>query len=326
MHGARPQSQCGFVCLRLPALYARAQVFMELRPLRSFIAAAEEGNISRAAQRLNLTQPALSRQIKGLEEELGVSLLERGAHSFKLTPAGELLLREGRALVERGDLLVERVRGTAKAQVLRVGYSPTLTAGILAPAIEVFTQRHPRARVELADASSCDMVERLQKGELDVIVSVKPERDLVNVAWETVQLEKWCVVLPRQHALSGKRRLTPEDINGQKLVVYNQKDYPEYWSAIVGWCKDQGINAKIASECDGVHSLISAVEAGLGLALVVERIACLLPERLVLKPLAPQPRPACIAAGVLEKRRGEPVLAVFVEELKRAGEASAAAA
>jgi DNA-binding transcriptional LysR family regulator len=248
-----------------------------------------------------------------------VALLERGAHSFKLTPAGEMLLREGRGLIDRADTLLERLRGTARLQILRVGYSPTLTAGILAPAMEIFSQRHPKARVVLSDATSCEMVERLQKGELDVIVSVKPDRDITGVMWETVQLEKWCVVVPRQHPLAGRSALSPKDLDGQKLVVYNQQEYPEYWNSVQQWFKAQGINARIASECDGVNSLISAVEAGLGIALVVERIACLLPERVVLKPLKPQPAPACIAAGVQEKRRGEPVLAVFLEEMKRAG-------
>lgn len=293
--------------------------FMELRQLRSFIAAAEEGNISRAAQRLNLTQPALSRQIKGLEEETGVALLERGAHSFKLTPAGEMLMREGKTLLERADALLERLQGKGKTQTLRVGYSPTLTAGILAPALEVFGQKHPRARVELSDATSCEMIERLQKGELDVIVTVKPEQEMANVFWETVHKEKWCVALPRQHALAAKAALTPKDLDEQKLVVYSQREYPDYWGFLTKWFKAQGINARIASECDGVHSLISAVEAGIGIALVAERIACLLPDRVILKPLKPQPEPVCLVAGVLEKRRAEPVLAVFVEEIKQAG-------
>jgi DNA-binding transcriptional LysR family regulator len=80
------------------------------------------------------------------------------------------------------------------------------------------------------------------------------------------------------------------------------------------------MNARIASECDGVTSLISAVEAGLGIALVVERIACLIPERIILKPLQPQPAPVCIAAGVMNRQSKDKMLAVFVEELKRAGE------
>ncbi len=293
---------------------------MELRPLRSFIAAAEDGNISRAAQRLNLTQPALSRQIKGMEDELGVTLLERGAHSFSLTPAGELLLREGRILLERADALEQRVRAAAKAQTIRVGYSPSLTAGILSPAIEAFTQVHPKARVELSDLSSNEMIEALQKGTLDVIVTAPPAKDVPDITWTTVQQQAWRVAVPPQHPLISKDLLTPQDLHDQKLVIYTQRDYPDYWSAITTWFKQQGINARIASECDGVTSLISAVEAGLGIALVVERIACLIPARIVLKPLQPQPAPVCIAAGVMSKQSNDKVLAVFIEELRRAGE------
>ena len=293
---------------------------MELRPLRSFIAAAEDGNISKAAQRLHLTQPALSRQIKGLEDELGITLLERGAHSFSLTPVGELLLREGRLLLERADLLEQRVRAAAKAQTIRVGYSPSLSAGILSPAIEAFTQRHPKARIELSDLSSNEMVEGLQKGTLDVIVTVAPLREVPEITWITVQQQDWRVALPRLHPLQSKATLTPADLNDQRLVVYNQREYPDYWAGIAGWFKQQKINARIASECDGVTSLIAAVEAGIGIAIVVERIACLIPERVVLKPLQPQPAQVCIAAGTLDRGRADKVLGVFVEELKRAGE------
>ncbi len=293
---------------------------MELRPLRSFIAAAEDGNISRAAARLHLTQPALSRQIKGMEDELGVTLLERGAHSFSLTPAGELLLREGRVLVERADALEQRVRATAKAQTIRVGYSPSLSAGILSPAMEAFSQVHPRARVELSDLTNNEMIEALLKGALDVIVTVPPVKDTPEVKWVSVQTQTWRVALPRLHPLQAKPTLTPQDLHEQRLVVYSQRDYPDYWAFISAWFRQQGINARIASECDGVTSLISAVEAGIGIALVVERIACLIPERVVLKPLQPQPEPIHIAAGILDRQKTDKVFAVFVEELKRAGE------
>jgi len=300
--------------------YAKHHRFMELRPLRSFIAAAEDGNISRAATRLHLTQPALSRQIKGLEDELGVMLLDRGAHSFSLTPAGELLLREGRVLLERADALEQRVRATAKAQTLRVGYSPSLTASILSPAIEAFTQVHPKARVDLFDLTNHEMMEALQKGVLDVIVTVPGLKEIPDIVWITVQKQNWRVAVPRQHPLLAKKSLVPQDLNEQRLVVYSQKDYPDYWTYISAWFRQQRINARIASECDGVTSLISAVDAGLGIALVVEHTACLIPERVVLKDLDPQPEPLLISAGVLERQKGDKVLAVFVEELKRAGE------
>ncbi len=296
---------------------------MELRLLRSFIAAAEDGNISKAAARLNLTQPALSRQIKSLEDDLGVLLLERGAHSFSLTPAGELLLREGRGLIERADLLEQRIKASVKAQTIRVGYSPSLTAGILVPAMEAFTQLHPRVRVELSDLSSLEMLEGLQKGLLDVIVTVPPVKEAPGIAWTQVQKQAWRVAMARQHPLTSREVLTPQDLNNQRLVVYSQRDYPDYWSLVASWFKGQGINARIATECDGVNSLISAVEAGLGIALVVERIACLIPERVILKSFESPPEPVLISAGLIERAQPpDPILAVFVEELKRAGDLS----
>src|SRR5437762_9399100 len=99
--------QCQVVGLRLDFAYAPC---MELRQLRYFVAVAETGNISRAAKKIFLTQPALSRQIKALEHEIGQCLLERQAHSIRLTPAGEALLREARELFQRADQMLERVR------------------------------------------------------------------------------------------------------------------------------------------------------------------------------------------------------------------------
>src|SRR5215831_8172836 len=113
---------------------------MELRQLRYFVAVAETGNISRAAQKIFLTQPALSRQIKALEQEIGQSLLERQAHSIRLTPAGETLLQEARELLKHADGVVERVRATGRRVRLRVGYAPSLASGILPTAVEAFTQ------------------------------------------------------------------------------------------------------------------------------------------------------------------------------------------
>src|SRR5512139_1166860 len=104
---------------------------MELRQLRYFVAVAETGNISRAAKRIFLTQPALSRQIKALEGEIGQCLLERQAHSIRLTPVGEALLHEARELLQRAEQALERVRNAGRGVRLRVGYAPSLAAGFL---------------------------------------------------------------------------------------------------------------------------------------------------------------------------------------------------
>jgi len=295
---------------------------MELRQLRSFIAVAEDGVISRAAQRLHLTQSALSRQIKALEEDLGVTLLERSAHSVKLTQEGEVLLKEGRGVLERADAAVTKVRAAGKAVLLRVGYAPTLTAGILPLAISAFTQKHPRVRVELLDLSSTEMRTGLDQGSLDVVMTVKPAKLDEAIHWESLLQEAWCVAMSPNHPLNAKKSISPAQLDGARMVLFSQQEYPEYWQRVTSWFKGHGMNALIAGEYDGANSLASAIEAGLGVALVVERMACSFP-RLSLKPLKPEPEPVCIAAGVAAARRSDVILQVFVEELKRAAKESA---
>jgi DNA-binding transcriptional LysR family regulator len=295
---------------------------MELRQLRSFIAVAEDGVISRAAQRLHLTQSALSRQIKALEEDLGVTLLERSAHSVKLTQEGEVLLKEGRGVLERADAAVTKVRAVGKAVLLRVGYAPTLTAGILPLAISAFTQKHPRVRVELLDLSSTEMRIGLDQGSLDVVMTVKPAKLDEAIHWESLLQEAWCVAMSPNHPLNAKKSIAPANLDGARMVLFSQQEYPEYWQRVTSWFKGHGMNALIAGEYDGANSLASAIEAGLGVALVVERMACSFP-RLSLKPLKPEPEPVCIAAGVAAARRSDVILQVFVEELKRAAKESA---
>src|SRR5262245_46179939 len=135
---------------------------MELRQLRYFVAVAEERNISRAAQKIFLTQPALSRQIKALEDEIGQCLLERQAHSIRLTPVGEALLREAGEFLQRADQLLERVRSAGYSVRLRVGYAPSLASGLLTVAVENFVQKHPTAHIELFDLSTKEMLAQLE--------------------------------------------------------------------------------------------------------------------------------------------------------------------
>jgi DNA-binding transcriptional LysR family regulator len=285
---------------------------MELRQLRYFVAVAETRNISRAAQKLFLTQPALSRQIKALEEEIGQCLLERQAHSIRLTPAGEVLLLEAREVLERADLMLERVRSAGTGVRLRVGYAPSLASGLLAEAVENFVQKHPNARVELLDLSTQEMLSGLNAGTLDVALTVGPERDAGGLQWIALAQASW------QHPLATAKRVTPAEAARESLLVFSQRDYSEYWETVTGWLKEHQQRPSIGGQYDGVNSLLAAVEAGLGVAVVTAGVARLLPERVRLKALSAAPRPLNIAAGYRAERAQEQPLAVFIEELRLA--------
>ncbi len=296
---------------------------MELRQLRYFVAVAEEGNISRAAKRIFLTQPALSRQIKALEDEIGQCLLERQAHSIRLTPYGQVLLSEARQLLQHTDQVVERVRGAGREVRLRVGYAPSLAAGMLPAAVETFSQTHPTAQVELHDLSTKEMLSGLEREELDVALSVGQPRDAGGLQWTPLVRAPWQLAVNRNHPLARRAQVTPTEVGREPLLVFCQRDYPEYWEIITGWLRGQRQRPRIAGEYDGVDSLLAAVESGLGVALVTVRKARRVPDRVRLKKLSAAPEPLCIAAGYRANRAGDQPLAVFVEELRKAAAAIA---
>lgn len=291
---------------------------MELRQLRYFVAVAEDGNISRAAKRIFLTQPALSRQIQALESEIGQCLLERQAHSIRLTTVGKALLHEARALLQQAEQMVQRVRAAGREVRLRVGYAPSLAAGILPVAVANFTQAHPGAHIELLDLSSKEMLADLESEKLDLVIGVGKQREQRGLNWIQLVRAPWRLAVHRTHPLARRSRITPAEVAGEPLLVFCQRDYPEYWGTITDWLRTHRQRLRIAGEYDGVDSLMAAVESGLGVAMVTIRTARLVPEKVQLKALANAPAPLCIAAGHHVSRRNDPPLAEFVNELKRA--------
>src|ERR1041385_1686177 len=197
---------------------------VELRQLRHFVAVAETGNISRAAQKVFLTQPALSRQIKALEEEIGQCLLERLAHSIRLTPAGETLLREARELLRHADEMLERVRVAGRGVRLRVGYAPSLASGLLSGAVQQFAQKHPNAHVDLFDLSTKEMLAGLENDTLDVALTVGPERDGHGLKWTQLVRASFQLAVNRHHPLAGRTRVTPGEVAREPLLVFRQRD------------------------------------------------------------------------------------------------------
>jgi len=288
---------------------------MELRQLRYFVAVAETGNISQAAKAIFLTQPALSRQIKALEDEIGQCLLERRAHSVHLTPAGETLLREARELFKNVDHLLERVRLAGQGVLLRVGYSPSFASGILSAAVENFSQTHARARVELLDLSSNELLAGLENNKLDLVLTVGGDTAVRGITWTPLLRAPWRLAIKRKHRLAGRPRITPAETANEPLLIFCKRDYPEYWSIINGWFREHGQRPKIGGEYDSSETLMAAVEAGLGVAVITTRTAQLFRNRALIKTLTAEPKPLCIVAGYRTDQADPKPLAVFVEDL-----------
>lgn len=292
---------------------------MELRQLKHFLAVGETGSITAAAKKLRLTQPALSRQIKSLEEELDTALLERGAHSIQLTPAGEVLLAEARKLVRFSDTMIEKVKAAATGEPLRVGYAPSLAGEFLSIAIERFTQFHPRVRVSLFDWSSAEMRAGLANGKLDLIVAA-PCSIQEPVRWFALRDYGWQLVMHSSHPLGLKEKLTVRDLDGQRLLLYDREHYPDYWDRVTGYFREHDLQAKVAGEFDGVSSLLAALEGNMGIALLSESssIDNGKKQRLITRTLEAKPARIEVSAGVSSSVETSAQVLAFIEELRHA--------
>jgi len=293
---------------------------MELRQLKHFLTVGEERSITAAARILRLTQPALSRQIKALEEDLGTALLERGAHSVTLTPAGEVLMAETRKLLRFTDSMAEKVRAAATGEPLRIGYAPSLAGEFLAIAIERFTQFHPRVRVSLSDCSSSEMRTGLSSGKLDLILG--PPALGTEIRWENLREYHWRLVMKSSHPLAAKKKISAEDLSGEKLLLYDREQYPEYWEKVTSYFRDNKLQAKVAGEFDGISSLLAALEAGMGVAILSDSISIQRGQRdaLIARPIENAPGRLFVAAGVSNEHPCSPAVLAFVEELKQAAQ------
>src|ERR1051326_6548071 len=273
---------------------------MELRHLRYFVAVAEEENVSRAALKLHVSQPALSRQIRDLEDELGFLLLERTAKSVRLTEAGRAFVTEARAVLQRAEDAVKAARNIAHvgAGELHVGYAPSLTARILPQTLRAFQAESPNVRVRLHDFSTEEMIAGLREGKLQIALVVRLAAAMLSgLRFEELSSDSICLAVAPKHPLAGRRTVTLPEAATEPLITYSRKDYPEAHEHLAAMFATVNRKPRIAEEHDSVSSLIAAVEAGNGVAIVPESLACTAGPRLKLLPFSPALAPLVVGAA-----------------------------
>jgi DNA-binding transcriptional LysR family regulator len=276
---------------------------MELRHLRYFVAVAEMENVSRAALKLHVSQPALSRQVRDLEDELGLTLLERSAKAVKLTEAGRVFLEEARAVLERADAAVRAARAVATGHrdELHVGYAPTLSARFLPGALRAFQTSMPQVRVKLHDLASEEIVASVHESKLQLGITVRPlHKSLRGLRFEELRREPIRLAVAPRHSFARRLKVSLEEAAKQRFVAYSRAEYPDYHEMLAEIFMGVKIKPNIVEEHDGVSSLISGLEACDGVAVVPESISCIAGVRLKLLALDPEPKP--LSVGVVLRK------------------------
>ena len=281
---------------------------MELRHLRYFVAVAETENVTRAATKLHVSQPALSRQVRDLEDEIGFPLLERSAKSVRLTAAGRTFLTEARAVLLRAEQAVAAARAKAGGMSgeIHVGYAPSLTVQILPPMLRAFQGEFPQVRVVLHDLSSEEMLSRLGGKKLHVALTVRPPAKLLRgLAFVEMARYAMVVAVAPSHPLAKLKAVTLQQVAPEPLIGLNRKDYPEAHVETKRLFAAVSLKPNFAEEHEGGTGIIAAVEAGRGIALVPSSLACIVGTRVKLIPLKPALPPILVGAVRLKENESE---------------------
>jgi DNA-binding transcriptional LysR family regulator len=278
---------------------------VELRHLRYFVAVAEAENVLRAAtQKLHVSQPAVSRQIRDLEDELGAQLFERTGKSVRLTEAGFLFLKEARAVLERTNEAVRSVRAFAQAgeTELHVGYTPALRAQIVSPTLRAFQREMPKVHVKLHDWSNEKIVTGLRDGRLQLAFTVRPSKrgESRDLRFEELLREQVRLAVPPTHPFAQRRSVSLADAAKEAFVGLTREDFPDYNAYLAAIFAPVKNKPRVIEEHDSMTSVISAIEAGTGVGISVDALSYSFGSQVKLVRLTPEPKP--LSLGIATRK------------------------
>jgi DNA-binding transcriptional LysR family regulator len=285
---------------------------MELRHLRYFVAVAEELHFRRAAERLHMSQPPLSQQIRRLEEEVGATLLVRNQRRVELTAAGTAYLARAREILLAVEDAAREARRVQRGEVgrLAVGFVGSALYSVVPELLRAFRDRHPDVGLRLHELGTTEQLRRLDDGRLD-IGFIRAPGSRAGLSIETVLREPVVAALPDVHPLARGGEVRVQDLAGQPLVLMTRAGAPGLRAALGPVTDGLGEDA-IVQEVAEMQTLIGLVAAGVGMSFVPESVRALARAGVVYRPLAGEAPTVALSAAW---RTGDdsPVLAAFLE-------------
>ncbi|MCR9001617.1 LysR family transcriptional regulator [Rahnella perminowiae] len=264
---------------------------IELKRLNAFVTVVEAGSITRAAELLFIQQPPLTRLLQGLEQEFGISLLERLPRGVVPTEAGEVLLQEARAVLARAAQLSAAMRRAAQGEQgrIRIGFTSSAALHTFVPALlRRYRTIYPAVSTQLEESGSGELLSAVVAGELDVAFVRMRVKDMPELEMEKVLDEPMWVAVPAGHKLASQMAGQPlrlEDLSNEPFVLYRRRAGQGLYDAILGAYVRAGFSPHIVQEAPRLTSCLSLVGAGLGISIVPESMTRLGGDGVVFLPL-----------------------------------------
>ena len=293
---------------------------MEIRHLRYFVAVAEALSFTKAALMLHLAQPSLSRQIKTLEEELGVRLLNRTKQMVSLTDEGHSFLVDARRLLDHAREMVESVRRLPRGKIsaLNVGYVSNLFYDLLPTTLASLRRLLSTVSINLFDMSCGDQFRAIEAGKIDLgFVGLHEPIEMRGLQFQTIASYVTEVALPNSHPLARKTMVDLKDLAPMFFIGMSEASYPSYRDWLTKTCRRVGFTPRVLQDVEVERTMIHAVASGLGVALVPEPVKYFEHEKVVFRPLTPTVRTeGCIAWN---GKNPSPVLKTYLQIVDQAG-------
>jgi DNA-binding transcriptional LysR family regulator len=242
---------------------------MELRHLHYFIAVAEELHFSRAAERLHISQPPLSQQIRDLEEELGVKLFERTKRQVHLTEAGNVFLERSYLVVAQLEQAIEATQRIGRGEVgrLAIGFVDSAMYTLLPEILRSFREQFPAVELRLHELTTAQQVQALHDKQVDVGI-VRSAISEPGLSAECLLPESLVLALPENHPLSAQTQVSLSVLADESFILFPSKKGPVFYEQIMTLCQQAGFRPKVAQEAVQMQTIVGLVAAGMGIAIV----------------------------------------------------------
>lgn len=246
-------------------------ITMELRHLRYFLAVAQEGNVTRAAEKLGIGQPPLSQQILSLERELGVPLFRRTGHGVTLTEAGHALLADTKRLLEDAQHAVQNARRAGRGETghLHLGFTASSAFNPVVPAlIRAFRNAYPGVGLTLTEGNTTQLLAYLEEGRLDLAFLRPGVHSFSGITLYQIANERMKIVLPIKHSLAQQKKLPLAALASESFVLIPREASPTLHDEIMSACRDAGFEPQLGQQAPQLSSVVSLVSAEFGISIV----------------------------------------------------------
>lgn len=264
---------------------------MELRHLRYFVAVVEELHFRKAAEKLYVAQPALSKQIQDLEDELGTQLLIRNRRGVALTDAGKVFYEDAVAVLARTEIAISRATATGKglSGQFSIGFIQPAVGGLLQGTLREFRNLYPEVRLRVVEGSSRNSLAKVNSGELDCAFVRLPIDLPEEIAFEPVVREKVRLALPETHPLAAQADIALEDLATEELVLIERHLEPSLYDYYIGACNAAGFSPRLGQIVSSTWVALGVVAGGIGVCFAADSARSAVPPGIVFRDIRGDP-------------------------------------